>query len=99
MDSALLNALLTRMNAPEQFTGFLVALLILSPEGLGAIKAVLRNQVQSAMNLFFGSVLATISLTVPAVTVIASLTGNTLNFGLEMPSIVVMVSVLMLCHI
>ncbi|MGX8942727.1 sodium-potassium/proton antiporter ChaA [Symbiopectobacterium sp. Eva_TO] len=99
MDSAPLNALLTRMNAPEQFTGFLVALLILSPEGLGAIKAVLRNQVQRAMNLFFGSVLATISLTVPAVTVIASLTGNTLNFGLEMPSIVVMVSVLMLCHI
>ncbi len=99
MDSAPLNALLTRMNAPEQFTGFLVALLILSPEVLGAIKAVLRNQVQRAMNLFFGSVLATISLTVPAVTVIASLTGNTLNFGLEMPSIVVMVSVLMLCHI
>lgn len=51
------------------------------------------------MNLFFGSVLATISLTVPAVTIIASLTGNTLNFGLETPNIVVMVSVLMLCHI
>jgi Ca2+:H+ antiporter len=42
---------------------------------LGALKAVLNNQVQRAMNLFFGSVLATISLTVPVVTLIAWLTG------------------------
>ncbi|WP_116186348.1 sodium-potassium/proton antiporter ChaA [Pectobacterium aquaticum] len=94
-----LETLLTEMNAPTQFTGFLVALLILSPEGLGAIRAVLKNQVQRAMNLFFGSVLATISLTVPTVTIIAMLTGRTLNFGLDMPHIVVMLSVLVLCHI
>ncbi|MBJ7220925.1 MULTISPECIES: sodium-potassium/proton antiporter ChaA [unclassified Brenneria] len=99
MDSQPLEALLTEMNAPAQFTGFLVALLILSPEGLGAIRAVLKNQVQRAMNLFFGSVLATISLTVPAVTIIAMITGQTLNFGLDMPHIVVMLAVLVLCHI
>ncbi|MEH0833772.1 sodium-potassium/proton antiporter ChaA [Pectobacterium cacticida] len=99
MNSMPLETLLTAMNAPTQFTGFLVALLILSPEGLGAIRAVLKNQVQRAMNLFFGSVLATISLTVPTVTIIAMLTGRTLNFGLDMPHIVVMLSVLVLCHI
>jgi len=94
-----LGALLTELNAPAQFTGFLVALLILSPEGLGAMRAVLNNQVQRAMNLFFGSVLATISLTVPAVTLIAILTGQTLIFGLAPSNIVVMLSVLVLCHI
>jgi Ca2+:H+ antiporter len=94
-----LEGLLTKLNAPTQFTGFLVALLILSPEGLGALRAVLNNQVQRAMNLFFGSVLATISLTVPAVTIIATLTGQTLIFGLEMPHIVVMSTVLILCQI
>ncbi|ACS85553.1 sodium-potassium/proton antiporter ChaA [Musicola paradisiaca] len=99
MDSPLLEALLDTLNAPPQFTGFLVALLILSPEGLGAITAVLRNQVQRAMNLFFGSVLATISLTVPAVTLIATLTGKTLLFALGLPHIVVMLTVLVLCHI
>ncbi|MGM3162478.1 sodium-potassium/proton antiporter ChaA [Dickeya undicola] len=99
MDSPQLEGLLEAMNAPSQFTGFLVALLILSPEGLGAITAVLRNQVQRAMNLFFGSVLATISLTVPAVTLIATLTGRTLDFALDLPHIVVMLSVLVLCHI
>ncbi|ACZ76620.1 MULTISPECIES: sodium-potassium/proton antiporter ChaA [Dickeya] len=99
MDSPQLEGLLDAMNAPSQFTGFLVALLILSPEGLGAITAVLRNQVQRAMNLFFGSVLATISLTVPAVTLIATLTGRTLHFALDLPHIVVMLSVLILCQI
>ncbi|MEH2921503.1 sodium-potassium/proton antiporter ChaA [Samsonia erythrinae] len=99
MNSVTLETLLTEMYAPTQFTGFLVALLILSPEGLGAIRAVLKNQVQRAMNLFFGSVLATISLTVPTVTIIAMMTGHTLNFGLDMPHIVVMLSVLVLCHI
>ncbi len=99
MNANPLEFLLTTLNAPEQFTGFLVALLILSPEGLGAIKAVLANQVQRAMNLFFGSVLATISLTVPAVTIIATLTGQQLIFGLESPQMVVMVAALVLCQI
>ncbi len=99
MNANPLEYLLTELNAPEQFTGFLVALLILSPEGLGAIKAVLANQVQRAMNLFFGSVLATISLTVPAVTLIATLTHQELVFGLEPPHMVMMIAVLILCHI
>ncbi|MCE9897232.1 sodium-potassium/proton antiporter ChaA [Raoultella terrigena] len=99
MNANPLETLLTSMNAPVAFTGFLVALLILSPEGLGALKAVLNNQVQRAMNLFFGSVLATISLTVPVVTLIAFLTGNELHFGLGSPEMIVMVSSLLLCQI
>ncbi|MFE4110335.1 MULTISPECIES: sodium-potassium/proton antiporter ChaA [Kosakonia] len=99
MNATPLEALLTEMNAPVAFTGFLVALLILSPEGLGALKAVLNNQVQRAMNLFFGSVLATISLTVPIVTLIAWLTGNGLVFGLGAPEMIVMVTSLLLCQL
>ncbi|EPT6931408.1 sodium-potassium/proton antiporter ChaA [Cronobacter malonaticus] len=99
MNANPLEALLSHLNAPVSFTGFLVALLILSPEGLGALKAVLNNQVQRAMNLFFGSVLATISLTVPTVTIIAILTGNDLQFALGAPEMVVMLAALMLCQI
>ncbi|AIR62590.1 sodium-potassium/proton antiporter ChaA [Cedecea neteri] len=99
MNANPLEHLLDAMDAPAQFTGFLVALLILSPEGLGALKAVLSNQVQRAMNLFFGSVLATISLTVPAVTLIAWFTGNDLIFSLGMPQMVVMMAALVLCQI
>lgn len=99
MNAVPLETLLGWMNAPVAFTGFLVALLILSPEGLGAIRAVLNNQVQRAMNLFFGSVLATISLTVPAVTLIAIVTGNELTFALGAPEMVVMLASLVLCQI
>jgi len=99
MNASPLEALLTELNAPVAFTGFLVALLILSPEGLGALKAVLNNQVQRAMNLFFGSVLATISLTVPVVTLIAFATGNDLVFALGAPEMIVMVASLVLCQI
>ena len=99
MNANPLEFLLSTLNAPEQFTGFLIALLILSPEGLGALRAVLNNQVQRAMNLFFGSVLATISLTVPAVTIIAMITGNEIVFALGNPQMVVMVSALVLCQI
>lgn len=99
MNANPLETLLTSMNAPVAFTGFLVALLILSPEGLGALKAVLNNQVQRAMNLFFGSVLATISLTVPVVTLIAFLTGNELQFALGAPEMIVMLASLMLCQL
>lgn len=53
MNAITLESLLTVLNAPKQITGFLIALLILSPEGVGAIKAVLLNQVQQAMNIFF----------------------------------------------
>lgn len=99
LNAPVLENLLNTLHAPKQFTGFLIALLILSPEGLGAIKAILANQVQRAMNLFFGSVLATISLTVPIITIIAKLTGSALSFGLDMPQMVVMCSVLLLSHI
>jgi len=94
-----LEGLLIEINALAQFTVFWVALLILSPEGLGALRAVLNNQVQRAINLLFRSVLATISLTIPAVTIIAAPTAQTLIFGLQTPHIVVMLTVLLLCQL
>lgn len=96
LNSVYLDQLLVNVNAPIQLTGFLIALLTLSPEGLGATKSVLKNQVQRAINLYFGSVLATISLTVPAVIVIASFTNQDLVFALSLPSAVILCGTLLL---
>lgn len=96
MNAIPLENLLDAANAPPAFTGFLVALLILSPEGLGALKAVISNHVQRAMNIFFGSVIATISLTVPTVCLIAYLTNQNLEFGLSMPNVVILATALIL---
>lgn len=96
MNAVPLDNLLDAINAPPAFTGFLVALLILSPEGLGALKAVISNHVQRAMNIFFGSVIATISLTVPTVCLIAYLTDQNLEFGLSMPNVVILATTMLL---
>jgi len=71
------------LNAPEGLSGFLVAFLILSPEALSSIRAALKDQLQRAVNILLGSVLATIGLTVPAVLLIGLLTGTPVHLGLS----------------
>ncbi|WP_406702925.1 hypothetical protein [Sodalis sp.] len=58
-----------------------MALLILSPEGRGAIRAVLAKEVQQAMSLFMAQSCRPSPLMVPTVTLIAIFTGNQLTFG------------------
>ena len=70
------------LDAPEAVVGFLVAALILAPESLAAVRASLANQMQRSINLLLGSVLASISLTIPAVLAIGLLTERTVILGL-----------------
>ena len=73
---------LALFDAPETVVGFLVAVLVLSPESLASLRAALGNQLQRSINLLLGSVLASISLTIPAVLVIGLLTERTVILGL-----------------
>ncbi len=98
VDSMPLETLLGNLNAPQALTGLIVAILIFAPEGLAAIRAVLANDLQRAINMYFGSVLATISLTVPAVVIISVLTNNTIVLGLEMVDMMLLVGIFMLCQ-
>lgn len=79
------------LNAPTALVGFLTALLVLSPESLGAVRAALSNQLQRSINLLLGSVLASISLTIPAVLAIGFVTERTIVLGLEPLDVVVLV--------
>jgi len=80
---------------PQALGGFLVAVLILSPEALGASRAALANQLQRSINILLGSVLATISLTVPAVLVIGMVTGEHIVLGLTNKETVMLVTTLL----
>lgn len=71
------------LSAPPALGGFLVAVLILSPESLSAVRAALANQLQRSVNILLGSALATIGLTIPSVLVIGFLTGRSIVLGLE----------------
>jgi Ca2+:H+ antiporter len=68
---------------PQAFGGAIIAALVLSPEGLGGITAGLHNQLQRSINILFGSVLATIGLTIPAVLMIGLLTKRPVALGLQ----------------
>ncbi|MBP7370327.1 MAG: calcium:proton antiporter [Arenimonas sp.] len=71
------------LGAPKVLSGFLVAVLILAPEAMSAVKAAKRNQLQRAINILLGSVLATIGLTIPAVLTIGLITDKTIVLGLS----------------
>jgi Ca2+:H+ antiporter len=71
------------LDAPSALGGFLVAVLVLSPESLASVRAALANQLQRSVNILLGSVLAAISLTIPAVLIIGFITGKTIVLGLD----------------
>ena len=72
-----------QFHMPQAFGGAIIAALVLSPEGLGGITASLHNQLQRSINILFGSVLATIGLTIPAVLMIGLLTKRPVALGLR----------------
>lgn len=71
------------IGAPPAFAGVVVALLILLPEGIAAVAAARKNDLQKSINLALGSSLATIGLTVPAVAIATYLLDKRLVLGLE----------------
>jgi len=85
------------LHAPSAFGGLLVAVLILSPESLGATRAALANQLQRSVNILLGSVLATISLTIPCVLAIGFLTDQTVILGLDSVDMILLLLTLVLC--
>jgi Ca2+:H+ antiporter len=72
-----------KFHMPQALGGAVIAALVLSPEGLGAIRASLTNHLQRSINLLLGSVLATIGLTIPAVLTIGLITKRPVTLGVE----------------
>ncbi len=79
-----------QVGAPVALGGFIVAVMILTPEAIAAFDAARKNQLQRAVNICLGSALATIGLTVPAVLIAAGIVGRPIELGLELPEIVLL---------
>ena len=71
------------LRMPAALGGVVIALLVATPEGIGAVKAAAANHLQRSINIFLGSVLSTIGLTVPVMLVISNLTGRQIVLGVE----------------
>jgi Ca2+:H+ antiporter len=94
--SQVVDAAAALIGAPPAFAGILVALLILLPEGVAAIAAARRNDLQKSINLALGSSLATIGLTIPAVAVAAYELDMQLVLGLPPQEMVLLALTLLL---
>ena len=75
--------LIGSLGAPKAVVGIAIAMLVLMPEGLAALKAARANRLQTSLNLALGSALASIGLTIPAVAVVSILLGQQLDLGLH----------------
>ncbi|MFF4694129.1 calcium:proton antiporter [Streptomyces chattanoogensis] len=67
---------------PSSVVGIVIALLVLLPETIAAVRAARRDRVQTSLNLGLGSAMASIGLTIPAVAVASVWLAGPLYLGL-----------------
>jgi Ca2+:H+ antiporter len=70
------------LGAPQSAVGVVIALLVLAPETLAAVRNAARDRVQTSFNLAFGSAMASIGLTIPAIAVASIWLEGPLELGL-----------------
>ncbi|MFV5997119.1 calcium:proton antiporter [Streptomyces sp. NPDC056231] len=68
---------------PQAVVGVFIALLVLLPETLAAVRAAHRERVQTSLNLALGSAMASIGLTIPAIALASIWLPGPLQLGLS----------------
>jgi Ca2+:H+ antiporter len=76
---------------PDSVVGVVIALLVLLPESLAAVRAARRDRVQTSLNLALGSAMASIGLTIPAVAFASIWLHGPIVLGLGPTQIVLLV--------
>ena len=67
---------------PLTLVGVVIALVVLGPETLAAVRAARRGRIQTSLNLAYGSALASIGLTIPAIALASAWIKGPLVLGL-----------------
>ncbi|MBB3899768.1 calcium:proton antiporter [Roseococcus suduntuyensis] len=79
------------LGVPVQMTGVIIAVLILAPEGMAALRAAWANHLQRSVNILLGSSLSTIGMTVPAVLLVGHFIGHDIVLGLDQAHMIMLV--------
>jgi Ca2+:H+ antiporter len=66
-ESPAIERLVSAAGFPQTFVGVVIAALVLLPETLAAARAARQGRIQTSLNLAYGSSLASIGLTIPAI--------------------------------
>ena len=88
--SSTIEDMVQSFGAPKSLVGVIIAAVVLLPEGLAAIRAARSNQIQSSLNLALGSALASIGLTIPAVSLVCIMYDIPLVLGLDKKDIILL---------
>jgi Ca2+:H+ antiporter len=70
--------------------GVVIALLVLLPETAAAVRAAVRDRVQTSLNLALGSALASIGLTIPTIALASIWLEGPLELGLAPTGLVLL---------
>jgi len=76
---------------PKSLVGIIIAAVILLPEGIAAVSAARNNRLQTSLNLSLGSAIASIGLTIPAVSIASYMYDFPLVLGLDILPIILLV--------
>ncbi|MCV7101249.1 calcium:proton antiporter [Mycobacterium palustre] len=66
-ESPAIERVVTAAGFPQTFVGVVIATLVLLPETFAAVRAARRGRIQTSLNLAYGSAMASIGLTIPAI--------------------------------
>jgi Ca2+:H+ antiporter len=78
------------LGLPYPVVGVVIALMVLAPETLAAVNNAKRDRVQISLNLAYGSAMASIGLTIPAIALAMVWLPGPLTLGLEPMQIVLL---------
>jgi Ca2+:H+ antiporter len=92
----LLDAGIEALQAPTALSGIIIAMIVFTPEGISALRAVAANQLTRAINLCLGAAASTLGLTVPAVLLIGLVSGQPVILGLSAANMVLLTATLVL---
>jgi Ca2+:H+ antiporter len=80
--SPLIQDTVNTFGLPQMVVALSIALIVLLPESISALKAAAYGRTQTSINLALGSALASIGMTIPAIAVISIVFGHQVNLGL-----------------
>jgi len=78
------------LNLPYAVVGVVIALLVLAPESIAAVRNAARDRVQNSLNLGYGSAMASIGLTIPTIAVASIWLEGPLELGLPKTELVLL---------
>jgi Ca2+:H+ antiporter len=95
VESTVIEDVVAAVGFPHAFVGVVIALLVLLPESISAVRSASRQRVQTSLNLAYGSAIASIGLTIPTIAVAMIWLDGPLTLGLgETQIVLLMVSVI-----